>query len=190
MFGEDGWCHSCGVTLKPQTGSMILQRKGLAKPEGAWLPYFKPNAICLDRSLAEKVRERFQVELLEVHWPSKEPDGPVWQMVIPTVGSAWFPTEELRERAIAYHGTDGQRCADCGVWRWMPLFFEQLPPVQVDLTALGVDVAACPEWFGDGHSAFHLLLMRRELAELIATASPRDFTVVPVAVTDRPNGAH
>jgi len=190
MFGEDGWCHSCGVTLEPQTGSMTLQRKGLANLEGAWLPYSQPNAICLGRSLAEEVRDRFRVELREVHWPNKEPDGSAWQIVVPTVRSAWFPAEELRTRTIAIHGTDGQKCADCGVWRWMHLFFEELPPVQVDLTALGVDVAAGPEWFGDGRNSYHLLLMRRELAELISTASPRDFTVAPIAVPDRPDGAH
>ena len=41
-----------------------------------------------------------------------------------------------------------------------------------------VDVAASPEWFGDGGSSFRELLMRRELAELLVHASPRDFRII------------
>jgi hypothetical protein len=41
----------------------------------------------------------------------------------------------------------------------------------------GVDVAASPEWFGDGWQAFRQILFRRPLAELIANASPRDFRI-------------
>ncbi|HEY8457426.1 MAG TPA: hypothetical protein VIL34_17670 [Actinopolymorphaceae bacterium] len=57
------------------------------------------------------------------------------------------------------------------------------PPDGVDrATPLGdVDVAASPEWFGDGWKAFRQILFRRELAELIASASPRDFDIQPVS---------
>jgi hypothetical protein len=34
LFGEDGWCRSCGVPRHPQTGSLILQRKSF-KVRGA-----------------------------------------------------------------------------------------------------------------------------------------------------------
>lgn len=37
MFGEDGWCRSCGVPRRPQSGSLVLQRKG-AVAEGVWIP--------------------------------------------------------------------------------------------------------------------------------------------------------
>lgn len=36
---------------------------------------------------------------------------------------------------------------------------------------------ANPEWFGNGWKAFRQVLVRRELAELLAAASPRDFKV-------------
>jgi hypothetical protein len=39
------------------------------------------------------------------------------------------------------------------------------------------DVAASPEWFGDGWNSYRQILVRRELAELLAGASPRDFKV-------------
>jgi hypothetical protein len=180
MFGEDGWCHSCGVPKKPQPGPIILQRKGFAKPTGAWMPYWSYDVYCLDRLLAEQVKERFAVELREVHWPKKGPDGSAWQMVVPTVGPEWFPEKQLRERVIAKHSVAGATCPECGVWRWLPLGFDDLPALQVGLTSLDVDVAASPEWFGDGLKAFRQVLMRRELAELLAAASPRDFKVKPV----------
>jgi len=39
------------------------------------------------------------------------------QIVIPTVGDAWFDEKELREAAIARHGVDGATCGECGTWR-------------------------------------------------------------------------
>ena len=41
-------------------------------------------------------------------------------------------------------------------------------------------IAASPEWFGDGWSAFREILVRRELAELIVASSPRDFRIQEV----------
>jgi hypothetical protein len=179
MFGEDGWCHSCGVPKGPQTGSMILMGSGMTGTKGAWSPNWMFNTV-LDRSVADQVRDRFQVELREVHWPGRAPDGSTWQIIEPTVGPAWWPEKVLRDRAITQHGVDGAACGDCGVWRWMPLFMEELPLPRVDLASLDGDVAASPEWFGDGRVAFHQILMRRELAELIIGASPRRWRLQEV----------
>lgn len=38
-----------------------------------------------------------------------------------------------------------------------------------------VDVAASPEWFGDSRNAYRQIVVRRELAQLVVDASPRDF---------------
>ena len=43
-----------------------------------------------------------------------------------------------------------------------------------------VDVAASPEWFGDGANAFRKMVFRRELAERIVALSPRDFDLVDI----------
>jgi hypothetical protein len=178
MFGEDGWCHSCGVPKHPQTGSLTLQRKGLAKATGAWMPNWIFDTYCLDQAIAEEVRGRFRVDLRPVAWAGKDQHGAeVQQIVVPTVGPAWFDQDELRERVIARHGTAGATCAGCGIWRWLPLPFESWPPLRIDLSSAESDVAASPEWFGDGWKAFRHVLFRRELAELIAKASPRDFVV-------------
>jgi hypothetical protein len=62
-----------------------------------------------------------------------------------------------------------------------PLTDEVLPPL-LDVPGLEhVDVAASPEWFGDGFNAFRQLLVRRELAQIIVDASPRDFRMHEVA---------
>ena len=180
MFGEDGWCHGCGVPQRPQCGSLVLQRKGFTKGvEGAWMPNWQFDVICLDHELGRRVAKRFDVELLEVGWHGTSP-GEAVQIVVPTVGDAWFDPEELRAAAIAVHGTDGAKCPDCGVWRWMPLDFGSLPPLRITPALGDVDVAASPEWFGDGWKAFRQVLMRRPLAEMIAAASPRDFEVSKV----------
>jgi hypothetical protein len=62
----------------------------------------------------------------------------------------------------------------------MPLTFGMLPPVQPDDAWDDHDVIASPEWFGDGHQSFRQVLVRRELADVIAAASPRDFRVQTV----------
>ncbi len=59
----------------------------------------------------------------------------------------------------------------------MPLAFGALPPLRITPPLGDVDIAASPEWFGDGWQCFRQILVRRPLAEMIAGASPRDFTV-------------
>ena len=103
--------------------------------------------------------------------------GEAYQIVVPTIGESWFDPEAVRERAIAAHGRDGARCPACGVWRWLPLVPGYLPPLNVRPPLGDVAVAASPEWFGAGCQAFRQVLVRRDLAELIASASPRDFAV-------------
>ncbi|MDC7122692.1 hypothetical protein OMK64_14230 [Cellulomonas fimi] len=95
-------------------------------------------------------------------------------------GDAWVDEDELRAVAVAEHGTAGATCPVCGTWRWMPLDFDELPPLRIEPPLGDVDIAASPEWFGDGWSAFRQILVRRELAEIIAQVSPRDFRVRPV----------
>ncbi|AYY13166.1 hypothetical protein EF847_11140 [Actinobacteria bacterium YIM 96077] len=167
---------------KGQHGSLVLRRKGLERCAGAWMPYWRYDVICLEWSLAEQVAERFDVELREVAW-HVTPPGEAWQIVAPTVGHAWFDPHEVRQAAIARHGETGATCVECGVWRWMPMLFRSLPPLRIQPSLGHVDVAASPEWFGAGWKAFRQILLRRELAELIAAASPRDFKIRTVTFT-------
>ncbi len=178
MFGEDGRCHSCGVPRHAQTGSIILQRKGVTVA-GAWVPYWRYDVICVECSVAVRAAERFDLNLRRVDWHASSP-GEAMQIVVSTIGDAWFDEDELRESAIERHGSDGARCAECGTWRWMPLACGRLPPLRITPPLGDVAIAASPEWFGDGWKAFRQILMRRELAELLAAASPRDFRVQEV----------
>jgi len=175
MYGETGWCHSCGVPQLPQGGSLVLQRRSLTCT-GVWLPNWQFDAICLDAEVATAVRARFGVELRPVAWP-RTPLGEAYQIVAPTVGSSWFDPEMLRERTIARHGRDGARCPVCGTWRWLPLTPAMLPPLDFEPALGDVDVAASPEWFGDGCSARRQILVSRGLAELLASSSPRDLAI-------------
>ncbi len=178
MYGEDGWCRSCGTPLHAQTGSLVLQRKGMARVEGSWIPNWQFNAVCLGPQLAG-IADRFpELQLLPVQWRGTAPQGRCLQIVAPTATEPWFDEEELRAKVIARHGSAGNRCAGCGTWRWFPLGLDALPPLQVDPETLAdTPLVAGPDWFGDGWNSFHELLVRRDLAELLAAASPRDFGV-------------
>lgn len=176
MFGEEGWCRSCGVPKHAQTGSLMLQRSGLTV-SGAWVPYWRYDTICMDGSLAAQVSERFDVALRPVIWPKSSPVE-AFQLVIPTIGEAWYDTDELTEGAIARHGKHdrepGARCPDCHVYRWLPP--GTLPRIRAHLST-EFPIAASPEWFGSGWEAYREVIVRRDLADLIAEASPRDFAV-------------
>lgn len=178
MYGEDGWCHACGVPQRPQTGSMVLQRKGLTLA-GAWVPNWRFDTICVTREVADRVATRFEVELRDVRWPG-ESLGDAVQIVVPSTARAWFDESELRARAIEAHGRAGATCKVCGVWRWMPLGFAMLPTLTDTSVLDSLDIAASPEWFGDGWRAYHRVLVRRELAELLREASPRDFSIMEI----------
>jgi hypothetical protein len=184
MYGQDGWCRSCGVPRSAQTGSLVLQRKSF-KVRGAWTPYWQYDAICLEPALAQELAEGFRLDLIGVRWHASSL-GDARQIVAPTVGTAWFDPGELRRRTIAQHGKAGAECTQCGVWRWLPLGFEPalpssretLPPLLDVPEFEGFELVASPEWFGDGCNAFRQVLVRRSLAEAIVSASPRDFRIV------------
>lgn len=179
MFGEDGWCRGCGVPQRPQSGSIVLQRKSM-KVHGGWVPYWQYDVICVEASVAAVAASRFDLDLRRVEWHASSP-GDANQIVVPTIGESWFDSDELRDRAIEHYGVPGAKCSDCGIWRWMPLIFGTLPPLRITPALGEVDVAASPEWFGDGWKAFRQMLVRRELAEFLASASPRDFEILPVS---------
>jgi hypothetical protein len=147
-----------------------LQRKSF-KVHGAWVPYWRYDTICVEAALADRLAERFALNLVDVEWHASSP-GKAKQIIVPTVGDRWFDPGELRDRVTEQHGTAGATCDECGVWRWLPLNFEPVPPMHeltlpplCDIPDLaGHDVAASPEWFGDGSKAFRKTLFRRELA--------------------------
>ena len=149
MFGDNGWCHSCGVPRHPQTGPLTLRRKGLVPVRGCWVPSWRFDAICVERSVTVGVSDRFNVDLREVAWHGAAP-GEALQFVAPSVGDAWFDPDQLRNKAIERHGESEARCPECGIWRWMPLAFGLLPPVIVSPEWAQHDVIASPEWFGAG----------------------------------------
>jgi hypothetical protein len=153
---------------------LVLQRKGFGVVEGAWVPNWQFDAICMADDLAAELSDALSVTLRPVRWHGCAP-GDATQIVAPTFGTRWFDPDELGAAAAARHGSAGARCQDCGVWRWLPLTLRDAPPLRVDLANAPGPVIASPEWFGDGWNAFRLLLVRRDLADLLADRSPRDF---------------
>jgi hypothetical protein len=189
MFGEDGWCHSCGVPRREQTGSLVLQRKQFKTTGRVWMPEWLFDVVCGEREFAESLAAEYRLEWRDVEWRG-EPPVVASQLVVPVVGERWFDPDELGARTTEAHGKAGAECPECGVWRWLPLGFTPLPPMSevvfpplLDIPELdAVDVAASPEFFGDGMQAYRLLLFRRELADALVAASPRDFEIVTPSV--------
>jgi hypothetical protein len=175
MYGDDGWCRGCGMPHRSQSGSLVLQRKGLGDAR-AWVPNWRFDTICVEERLAEQLAARFRLDLRPVGWAGK-PLISACQIVISTAGGRWFDPEGLRDAAIKSHGYAGETCDDCGRWRCMPLVFGSLPPLDICPGLGDLDVAASPEWFGVGKRCFRQVLVRRELAEAIAAAAPHDFRV-------------
>jgi len=130
----------------------------------------------MGQAVADEVGARFAVEFMSVDWRGKSP-GEASQIVVPSLGEMWFDPDELRAAAVARHGVAGAACSDCGVWRWMPLAFGMLPSLRITPSLGAVDIAASPEWFGDGMQSFRQILMRGELAEILVAASPKDVKV-------------
>lgn len=182
MFGEDGWCHDCGVPNREQTGSMFLQRRGVIV-KGAWMPNWQFHEICVALDVANEIQARFNVEMREIKWPKTSP-GEAMQLIVPVTKKNWFDAGLLSEMARKRHGEAGSECGTCGVWRYYPLMWGSLPPFEAHDELEGFDIVASPEWFGDGWSASRQLLVRRELAELLVASNPRGlFLDEPVELT-------
>lgn len=138
---------------------------------GAWVPNWRFDVICLEKSLADRASAEFRIDLRPIAWRRKV-IGIGVQIVVPAVGPAWFDHDELRANAVAYHGSAG---ADCPKSRILAL--DLLPPVHPDSDWERHDILASPEWFGDGGRSFHEIVVRRGLANFIADASPKDFKI-------------
>lgn len=73
MYGEDGWCQACGVPQRPQSGNLVLQRKGFAQVRGAWAPNWRYDMICLEKGTAERIAQDHAIDLRPVSWPRTSP---------------------------------------------------------------------------------------------------------------------
>lgn len=175
MFGEDGWCHSCGVPEHAQTGSLVLQRKGL-KIEGAWVPNWQFDAYCVAPLIAGEAAGAFGLTVRQI----KDPHGGdlgARQVVVESSSEAWFRPADLRGVITPIHGKASETCVDCGVTRWMPVGMDVLPPPPQAVFARSPAVVASPEYFGAGKQSFRQILWRRDVADFLVAVSPRDLRI-------------
>ncbi len=181
LYGEDGWCRSCGIPQGKQTGSLVLQSRALS-PTGVWAPNLG-RYICMEAPLADKARSDFSVDLRPVLFPSQLRHDPgnvevqMFQLLIPRGDSPWFDPDELSNVLVAAHGEAGRLCEECGKWKWMPLIPDHLPAPSIP--SREVAAIASQEWFGDGQMAFQLDAFSPGLAQLLHEAGPRDLNAIP-----------
>lgn len=179
MYGEDGWCHSCGTPNRDQTGHLTLQGSGFPSAS-AFIPNWQSNAICLDAAIAQEVANRFNVVMREVHKPRTGGTG-VQQLLPSITTEAWYDREALRRAVVARHGdhngdTPGATCSGCSRWRWLPLSEWEVAPQPSALDG-PTDLIASPETFGDGWKTFRHMLLSRALGEALVAANPRTFSI-------------
>ncbi len=179
MYGEEGWCHSCGVPMHPQTGSIVLQRKGL-KVEGAWVPNWQFDVYCMAQPIAMAAQEQFAIGLRPVASVGQVALG-ASQVVIDSSDAPWFSPDHLKRVISPIHGEAFETCSDCGVTRWLPVGMEVLPPPPELVLAAEPPVVASPEWFGAGKRSFRQILWRRDVAQFLLMSSPKDFKIQELA---------
>jgi hypothetical protein len=178
MYGEDGWCHSCGTPNREQTGHLTLQGSGFPSAP-VLIPNWQFNAICLDAATAADVANRFNVVMREVHKPRTGGTG-VEQLLPGVTDEPWYDSDALRQAVTARHrehngDTLGATCAECSRWRWLPVNEWEVAPRPASLVG-PTDLIASPETFGDGFRTFRHLLMSRALGEALVGANPRTFS--------------
>lgn len=179
MFGEDGWCRACGVPRRSQSGSIVLQRNGLTV-SGGWVPNWQFDVYCLVLPLADEAAERFGVDLHRVMSPNGG-ELEARQIVIESSPVAWFDPADLTRLITSIHGEASKTCPECGVTRWMPVSMDILPKPAMAVFEDAPSVVASPEWFGDGWRSYRQILWRRDVADFLLAASPRDFTLDELA---------
>ena len=99
MYGEDGWCHGCGIPKGPQVGSLVLRSRGFEASDGAWVPNWSFDSVCLGEDLTGVVEAQYpSVSLLPVSWHVKAP-GRATQIAPMVSDVDWFDHAELGAHA-------------------------------------------------------------------------------------------
>ena len=185
MYGEDGWCRSCGTPLRNQSGPLVIQGSKFPTAD-VWMPNWLFDTVCISADIAEEVARDFRVDLVEVHNPRQGVTG-VRQVRAGPTASPWYTKKHLSRAVRERHGQDygrttGSTCRSCGRWKWLPIA-EDWAPVQASALTPDADVVASPEIFGDGLKSFRHLLFRRPLAELLHSKAKRNWDLRAVSLT-------
>lgn len=187
MYGEDGWCHECGTPLRPQIGPLTIQGSGFPKAE-VWIPNWRYDSVCVSGSLAEQLREHFDVQMRDVHKPRHGATGV--QQLIPSISERpWYAKRALSKVVLGRHSKDGDRqtgslCPACGNFKWLPVNEDEVT-INPESLETDADVVASCELFGAGKRSFRHVLFRRDLAELLVEANPRTFSIREVEMRRR-----
>lgn len=174
IYGEDGWCRVCGVPQHPQSGSIVLQSRGLTV-SGAWVPNWQFDVYCMESEFGARAEADFGLTFRSVRSPKGELDAV--QVIIDSSQDQWFRPGDLDRLISPIHGVASEECAVCGIVRWMPVGMDTLPPPPVELLASEPPVVASPEWFGAGYRSFRQIIWRRDVAVFMLSVGPKDFRI-------------
>lgn len=179
MYGESGWCHSCGIPKGPQIGSLVLQKRGPRVEGGAWIPNWRFDSVCLEGALGSNLVDKFDLELRDIEWHPKDPGRQASQLLIPMTHEKWFAEADLEKVISSRHWNgSGKRCSECGTWRWFPMPFDSLPAIRYEFAGETRPIVASREWFGDGWQAFRLIAVRIDLATALTASARKGLSTV------------
>jgi hypothetical protein len=173
----DGWCHSCGTPIAAQTGPLVLQNKG-KDMTGAWVPNWHFDAFCASAQMLLAAPVELRNASRPIEWRGLKAATPAVQIVNHVSAKDWANADELREVTIRRHGSAGQTCESCGLWRWNPILPSDIPSIVLGAETAQFDVIASPEWFGSGWQSFHQVIFRSGFGHALHEISPRDFDVI------------
>ena len=177
MFGKHGWCRSCGTPSCEQSGSLVLQARGLGNTRGTWTPNWQFDVICVEERLAARLEADLGLPFRSVVTP-KGQALPVRQLVVEPSPYPWYHEADLHRALVAAHGSAGARCDTCGRFRWLPLDERKLPTPEIPRAVKGGHIVASMERFGDGMKTFRHLRFSRQLAGAMLSHGNCDFAVV------------
>lgn len=176
-YGVGNWCLACGVPSAGSTNCVTLLSEGKTWA-GAWVPNLLYDVYCADATSWRELAGGADVEIGEIRWQGVD-GGSAIHIVPELTEESFLDPTALTEATVAVHGTPGEACAVCGVFKWFGLPFDSpgMALSRVPSEREGLALASA-EWFGAGLNAFRVILFQGALAEAVARSNPMDFVHV------------
>lgn len=170
MFGGEGLCRRCGAPTGPQVGPIIYELSPALSPLPAVWSTVEVglNVLCLRGDIADQVAANFDVAMVDVEWRGRRKGGRAKQLVPHVDSRPWYDPVVMAE----YPMISGQIARVCPKFGTIAYLNNAFRPIKLDVIESSTEPLVCsPERFWFGRNT----LMRRDMAEFIASVAKDDF---------------
>ncbi|MDN6443049.1 MAG: hypothetical protein L0K30_13810, partial [Acidipropionibacterium jensenii] len=170
MFGGEGLCRRGGAPTGPQVGPIIYELSPALSPLPAVWSTVEVglNVLCLRGDIADQVAANFDVAMVDVEWRGRRKGGRAKQLVPHVDSRPWYDPVVMAEYPMI-SGQIARVCPKCGTIAYLNNAFR---PIKLDVIESSTEPIVCsPERFWFGRNT----LMRRDMAEFIASVAKDDF---------------